>query len=582
MQWFNNLKMHWKFNFLTLLTVAGFLFSGIYFYNTLSTVKVNGPLYKEIVYGKDLMADILPPPEYIIESQLTVHQMIYHTGSEEIQRHIKKLQQLKEEYETRHQYWEERLVEGEMKKALLQDSYKPAMQFFAIVENEFIPAIENGKKEEAKSLLNGKLNDLYREHRLAIDRIAKMSAEWCVQNEQNAAAEVESGTVLVVVIIAVALGVIIAFSLFVSRIINRSMHNLTTRAESIANGDLTVEIRQLTNDEIGLLAGTFKKMVESLRHTIGGVQEATSTVASAATQISSNTEQMAAGAQEQTSQAGEVASAVEEMTKTIIENSKNASDTASTANHAREAAQQGGAVVKETVEGMKRIAEVVNKSAETVKALGKSSDQIGKIISVINDIADQTNLLALNAAIEAARAGEQGRGFAVVADEVRKLAERTTKATKEIAAMIQQIQTDTKHAVASMEEGTKEVDEGIQLADKAGESLKEIVAISQEVTDKVTQIAAASEQQSSASEQISKNVEAISTVTQQSASGIQQIAHTAEDLNRLTENLQQLVEKFKLGETQTALKSMPKKTTEKFVFKTKKDFAKNEQLMEQY
>jgi methyl-accepting chemotaxis protein len=187
------------------------------------------------------------------------------------------------------------------------------------------------------------------------------------------------------------------------------------------------------------------------------------------------------------------------------------------------------------------------KSAETVKELGKSSDQIGEIVSVIDDIADQTNLLALNAAIEAARAGEQGRGFAVVADEVRKLAERTTKATKEIAQMIKKIQTDTEGAVESMEQGTKEVESGIYLADKAGESLKDIVSISQKVTDMVSQIAVASEQQSSASEQISKNVEAISAVTSETASGTQQVARAAEDLNRLTENLQELVGQFKVA-----------------------------------
>jgi methyl-accepting chemotaxis protein len=167
---------------------------------------------------------------------------------------------------------------------------------------------------------------------------------------------------------------------------------------------------------------------------------------------------------------------------------------------------------------------------------------------VIDDIADQTNLLALNAAIEAARAGEQGRGFAVVADEVRKLAERTTKATKEIATMIKQIQKDTYDAVDSMNEGTKQVEKGKLLAERAGSSLKEIIVGAELVVDIVTQVAAASEEQSSASEQISKNIEGISSVTQESASGIQQIAHASEDLNRLTLNLQELVAQFKVDE----------------------------------
>jgi methyl-accepting chemotaxis protein len=212
---------------------------------------------------------------------------------------------------------------------------------------------------------------------------------------------------------------------------------------------------------------------------------------------------------------------------------------------------------------MNRIAAVVNQSAQTVKALGKSSDQIGEIIGVIDDIADQTNLLALNAAIEAARAGEQGRGFAVVADEVRKLAERTTKATKEIAGMIKQIQGETTGAVSAMEEGTKEVEQGKELAEKAGVSLKEIVEVSQRVTDMVAQIAAASEEQSSASEQISKNVEAISAVTGETASGTQQIARAAEDLNRLTENLQQLVGRFKLSNNGTQHSVAPSNGSER-------------------
>jgi len=317
----------------------------------------------------------------------------------------------------------------------------------------------------------------------------------------------------------------------------------------MATGDMTARMTGDYHGDLRLIKESINRVGESLEEALQKVSSAVGATASASSQISSSTEEMAAGAQEQTSQAGEVASAVEEMTKTILENSKNASVAAETAKQARVSAEQGGKVVDDTVQGMRRIAEVVNKSAETVKELGKSSDQIGEIISVIDDIADQTNLLALNAAIEAARAGEQGRGFAVVADEVRKLAERTTKATKEIAEMIKKIQTDTAGAVHSMEEGTQEVERGIAFADKAGTSLKEIVGVSQKLTDMVTQIAAASEEQSSASEQISKNVEGISKVTGETAQGTQQIARAAEDLNRLTNNLQELVGEFKVGKS---------------------------------
>jgi methyl-accepting chemotaxis protein len=342
----------------------------------------------------------------------------------------------------------------------------------------------------------------------------------------------------------VALLVGLSAAIFSTLMIVRPLKNVVVQMD---NADLQTELMTNRSDEIGDLLRAFDKFVSTIRSSLLEVRDVSTAVASASSEISCSTEQMASGANEQTTQTGEVASAVEEMTKTIIENSRNANETVVVARDARKAAQEGGDVVRSTIAAMKEIEHVVKNSATTIHKLGKSSSQIGEIISVIDDIADQTNLLALNAAIEAARAGEQGRGFAVVADEVRKLAERTTKATKEIADMITRIQHETNGAVQSMEAGTKKVDDGIQLADEAGKSLNDLVAISQRVTDMVTQIAAASEQQSSASEQISRNVEAINAVTSVSAAGTQQIARAAEDLNHLTEQLQTSVGRFKLA-----------------------------------
>ncbi len=322
------------------------------------------------------------------------------------------------------------------------------------------------------------------------------------------------------------------------------MKDLAGVAEQIADNNLTVQVQPKSEKDV--LGNSFKTMVTNLTGVIRELKDNATQLVSAATEVASASEEMSRGAQEQTGQTDQVSSAVEEMTATIVEASKNAGEASAQAKEAADAANDGTNVVSQTIEGMNRIANVVQESANTIQKLAKSSDQIGEIIGVIDDIADQTNLLALNAAIEAARAGEQGRGFAVVADEVRKLAERTIKATKEITGMIKGIQDDTKGAVTSMEQGINEVQAGKELTDKAGNSLNSIAQFSQRVMDMIQQIATASEEQSAASEQISKNVENIASVTKQTATGAEQSAAAAEELNRQAEGLQTMVARFKV------------------------------------
>ncbi len=293
------------------------------------------------------------------------------------------------------------------------------------------------------------------------------------------------------------------------------------------------------------MQNNFNMLQESLRSAIGSVAESVSAVAQAINEISSSSEQMAAGSSEQAHQAQEVVSFVSEMTQNIILNTESANQMAATTKEQGIKANEGGKVVAETIQVMMKISSIIEKSAQTINGLGESSKKIGEVTQVIDDIADQTNLLALNAAIEAARAGEHGRGFAVVADEVRRLADRTTKATKEITATITQIQNNTIEAVESIGEGSKEVANGKELVVKAGKVIEVIIEGAENVSHLSEQVARASEEQSSSAEQISSNIESIANVTNESAQGIEQIAHSSEELQRLTGNLEQLVKMFK-------------------------------------
>ncbi len=323
------------------------------------------------------------------------------------------------------------------------------------------------------------------------------------------------------------------------------MKGLAGAAESIANNDLTVHVEPKSSKDI--LGNSFKTMTHNLTGMVRQLRDNATQLVTAATEISSASEQMAKGATDQSQQVNQVSAAVEEMSATILESSRNSGEATEASRTASDTATNGGEIVSNTIAGMQRINDVVRESADSIAKLATSADQIGEIVSVIDDIADQTNLLALNAAIEAARAGEQGRGFAVVADEVRKLAERTGKATGEITDMIKGIQQETGDAVQSMEAGVQEVDKGRDLADQAGNSLSEVVAMSARVMDMIQQIATASEEQSVAAEQISKNIEHINSVTKETAAGAEQSAAAAEELNRQAEGMQEMVARFNIS-----------------------------------
>jgi twitching motility protein PilJ len=283
--------------------------------------------------------------------------------------------------------------------------------------------------------------------------------------------------------------------------IQKSIMKLLDEIGDVANGDLTVEA-EVTTDSTGAIADSFNYMISELRKVINNVNDATLQVSSSASEIQTTTEHLAVGSEEQSIQIIETSSAMEEMAVSIQQVSENAVLSATVADQARANAKQGMEAVQNNITAMSRIRGQVQETSKRIKRLGERSQEIGEIIQLIDDIADRTSMLALNASIQAAMAGDAGRGFAVVAEEVERLADRSTNATKQISTLIKSIQSETNEAVTAMEETTREVVEGSDLANEAGQALNEIDAVSNRLAELIQQISQASNQQARGSEAI--------------------------------------------------------------------------------
>jgi methyl-accepting chemotaxis protein len=317
--------------------------------------------------------------------------------------------------------------------------------------------------------------------------------------------------------------------------------------KGMMNGDLTKRIDVEIGNEIGVMAAEYDVLTERLRKAFLQFSKTIVVVSSAAHLLDESTKQMISGVEQAATQVNSVATASEEMSHTSAEISKNCSAAARNSGEANESAIDGESIISGTLSTMDHINTIVRTAAQTMETLGHKSDQIGEVVDLINDIADQTNLLALNAAIEAARAGEHGRGFAVVADEVRKLAEKTTGATMQIGKTIEDMQRGMHEAVRSMEDGVKEVAAGTEGATRSVGALKAIAERINLVAAEVGQIAVASEQQTIATNEIAGNIQQISTVVRETATGVGKNAGAASQLADLSANLKKFVGQFRLA-----------------------------------
>jgi methyl-accepting chemotaxis protein len=354
-------------------------------------------------------------------------------------------------------------------------------------------------------------------------------------------------TALAVLLAAIGIAGLLSFNMArsVMRQIGGEPAYATEVTRRIAAGDLTVSVQTRLNDDSSLLAG-MRQMQESLRKIIGQIHQVVQEVASNTAQMSAVSRQVSSGSDRQSDAAASMAAAVEEMTVSVGHVAANADGVKEMAAEARSLSEGGSTIVKNAITDINKIADSFSHSTTLIQTLSGQTDQISSIANVIKEIADQTNLLALNAAIEAARAGEQGRGFAVVADEVRKLAERTSQSTREIATMIATIQSGTQSAVQGMDAGGAQVDRGVGMAAKAGDSMVQIEASTRKVLDATAEISAALREQNLASNLISQNVEKIALMAEENGAAVKEVAQAAGHLEDLAGKLNASIGMFRM------------------------------------
>ncbi|MDX1251777.1 MAG: methyl-accepting chemotaxis protein [Gammaproteobacteria bacterium] len=497
-------------------------------------------------------ADRMVPVEQIsfilnrnMSNRLHIMKALENPTPEQIQATIDKVRENREQI---NQTWKEYMATY-LTPEEKQLADKLAADWKRFAEEGLVPVmalLRDGKLEAARNITMQFIEPAYGPIQEGGQALLKLQMDVAKEEYEKAqhAYAVTRNITIASLVMGIALAALLAF--FTVRGIIRGVAELEHVTARLADGDLNARVNNHGADELGRVAKAFNHMADKFKNAIGEVSGSTSQLAAAAEELSAVSVQTSHGITQQQSETDQVATAMNEMSATVQDVARNAEQAANAARNADAEAQNGRRVVGDNIDAIDALAAEVERAAQVIQKLEAESGSIGTVVDVIKSIAEQTNLLALNAAIEAARAGEQGRGFAVVADEVRTLASRTQQSTHEIQQMIQRLQTGASEAVQVMMQGRNQAQVSVQQAARAGESLASITRAVTSITDMNTQIASAAEEQSAVSEEINRNIVTISQIGSQTAAGAHQTSAASEELARLAAQLQSLVGRFKV------------------------------------
>lgn len=529
MKWFNNLKTSVKFigSFLVISAIMAFV--GIYGLGNLS--KVNNSL--DDMYRNQLVAI-----KSLQQMQVSFNEMRVSLRklymSEEPQIIVDTKEGYRNEITSIGQSMDEFITtELSEESRKLLESYDKLWEQYLDVYEKAVGAKDAGDLMEMERIINGEYQTSLNQIRDLLASLVEINMTEADESRERGADTYSSSRNITIAILVAAIAVSIAFGYWIARMISNPLNRVVRLVSKVSEGDLRDTVNLDTKDEIGQLGNAIDAMVLNLRRIVGSILTGAQSLAAASEQISASSEEIASGNASQANAAQTISELFKELSAAIHSVAQNTELASELSDKAISVAKDGGDVIRSSMESM-------NEVSGKMSMLEDDSQKIGDIIEVIEDIADQTNLLALNAAIEAARAGEQGRGFAVVADEVRKLAERSSEATKQITGIIKGMQENTKMSVAA-------VHESAEFSRKTGESFHLIVSMVNDAGHKVTEIASASEEQAAQTSTVQEAVESISAATEEAAAASQETAATAQSMSVLAQDLQRSVAIFNIG-----------------------------------
>jgi methyl-accepting chemotaxis protein WspA len=540
----NQLKLSAKLLILTLVALSGLTLFAAVAFDTLDAVRVHGALYQRIADDSALIADVLPPPLYAIEAYLTAHELAVVKDKREAGMLIERARRLRREYDERHGHWASQLPSGALRAALLTDAHAPAAELFDIIEQELIPLAAAHDGVLAAELVAGPIKRAYGKHRAIIDRVVKLAQEAQAEEESAAQAlvEVRRNEMLAV---ACAVGLLVVLLAWFT------VHSVTKRiaigvhaAEKVANGDLTDRIDADADDETGTLLRALKRMTQSLSSLIYRVKQSSVSLMSTATEISATSMQQEATVNNLSSSTAEIAAAVKEISATSQELGSTLQEINLAAVRASSLAERGRVGLSEMDATMRRLSGSTGSISTKLSVIREKASDINGVVTTITKVADQTNLLSVNAAIEAEKAGEYGLGFLVVAREIRRLADQSAVATLDIEQMVRHMHAAVSAGVMEMDKFADEVRGSVSTVADINGQLGEIIEEVQRLGGRIESVSEGMSSQAQGAAQISEAMSRLTESARQTASSVKEFNSATHSLREAVSGLKEEISSF--------------------------------------